>query len=130
MKKITTVMIAMLLLTLSVLAAHADQEGNARWCNIDSHGCYLNEEGGAKSYMHFWSVESCKFFMGNDDPCKNVVARYSGSDNRLPLEPAPEPAVHQPKPAVLLSVSELYELFISFIPMELFKLLLLKLLII
>ena len=69
-------MIAMLLLTLSVLAAHADQEGNARWCNIDSHGCYLNEEGGAKSYMHFWSVESCKYFMGNDDPCRNVVARY------------------------------------------------------
>ena len=112
MKKITTVLIAMLLLTLSVLAAHADQEGNARWCNIDSHGCYLNEEGGAKSYMHFWSAESCKHFMGNDDPCRNVVARYDKDPYRLPLEPAPEPAVHQPKPAVLLSVSELYELLL------------------
>ena len=99
MKKITTVLIAMLLLTLSVLAAHADQEGNARWCNIDSHGCYLNEEGGAKSYMHFWSVESCKYFMGNDDPCKNVVARYDKDNHRMPLEPAPEPVVYR-QPAV------------------------------
>ena len=102
----------MLLLTLSVLAAHADQEGNARWCNIDSHGCYLNEEGGVKSYMYFWTVESCKYFMGNDNLCKNVVPRYYSADGRHPLEKAPEPAVHQPKPAVLLSVSELYELLL------------------
>ena len=116
MKKISTVLIAMLLLTLSVLAAHADQEGNARWCNIDNDGCYLNEEGGVKSYMYFWTVESCKFFMGNDDPCKNVVPRYYSADGRHPLEPAPEPIVYQPKKPVkpeeptIPGIAKLYEM--------------------
>ena len=106
----------MLLLTLSVLAVHADQEGNARWCNIDSDGCYLNEEGGVKSYMYFWTVESCKFFMGNDDPCKNVVPRYYSADGRHPLEPAPEPIVYQPKKPVkpeeptIPGIAKLYEM--------------------
>ena len=110
MKKVTTVLFAMLLLTLSVLAAHADQEGNARWCNIDSHGCYLNEEGGAKSYMHFWSVESCKYFMGNDDPCRNVVARYDKDLYRMPLEPAPEPVVYKAIPKVKpITIEEILE---------------------
>ena len=106
MKKITTVLFAMLLLTLSVLAVHADQEGNVRWCNIDNDGCYLNEEGGIKSYMYFWTVESCKFFMGNDNPCKNVVPRYYSADGRHPLEPAPEPIDYHPSAAS--KTTELY----------------------
>lgn len=103
-------MIAMLLLTLSFLTVSADQEGNARWCNIDSYGCYLNEEGGAKSYMHFWTVESCRYFMGNDNPCKNVVDFYTEDKYRLPLEPAPEPQI-QPVTATqrIISILELYE---------------------
>ena len=115
MKKITTVMIAMLLLTLSVLAAHADQEGNARWCNIDSHGCYLNEEGGVKSYMYFWTVESCKYFMGNDNLCKNVVPRYYSADDRHPLEKAPEPIVYQQP--VVKTITEWYTLPVTIIQM-------------
>ena len=108
-------MIAMLLLTLSVLAAHADQEGNARWCNIDNHGCYLNEEGGVKSYMYFWTVESCKYFMGNDNLCKNVVPRYYSADGRHPLEKAPEPIVYQQP--VVKTITEWYTLPVTIIQM-------------
>ena len=110
MKKITTVLIAMLLLTLSVLAAHADQEGNARWCNIDSHGCYLNEEGGAKSYIYFWTEASCRHFMGNDDPCSNVVPHYNEDQHSLPLEQAPEPVVYQQPKKMVIPLEEILEL--------------------
>ena len=111
MKKITTVFFAILLLTISFLAAQADQEGNVRWCNIDSDGCYLNEEGGTRSYMYFWTVESCRYFMGNDHPCNNVVPFYTEDKYRHPLDPAPEPVEYHPQPAGPRSVSEWYELF-------------------
>ena len=90
MKKITTVILAMLLLTLSVLAASADQEGNARWCNIDKDGCYLIEADGSISYMYFWTEAARLHYMGDKTaPYTNVVPRYYSSDNRHPLEPAP-----------------------------------------
>ena len=114
MKKITTVLFAMLLLTLSVLAVHADQEGNVRWCNIDSDGCYLNEEGGVKSYMYFWTVESCRYFMGNDNPCKNVVPFYTEDKYRHPLEPAPEPIDYHP---AINTITEQYTIPVTIIQM-------------
>lgn len=94
--KITTVFFAMLLLALSVLTASADQEGNARWCNIDNDGCYLIEADGSHSYMYFWSEAARKHYMGDiTKPYENVVTRYYSTDGKHPLEPAPEPIVYK-----------------------------------
>lgn len=67
MKRIATVIFAMLLLALSVLAASADQEGNAHWCNIDKFGCYETAEDGSTYYIMFWSESARKYIMGNLD---------------------------------------------------------------
>ena len=89
--KITTVFFAMLLLALSVLTASADQEGNARWCNIDNDGCYLIEADGSHSYMYFWSEAARKHYMGDiTKPYENVVTRYYSKDGKHPLDAAPK----------------------------------------
>lgn len=55
-------------------AVYADQEGNAKWCNVDKFGCYETNEDGSTFYIMFWSEEARKNIMGNlTAPYTNVV---------------------------------------------------------
>ena len=88
-KKLFVVLFAILCLAVMAVSAFADQEGNERWCNIDSHGCWVtNEETGGQDYIMFWSEESRQYFMGEKtEPYKNVVDRcFDCKSGKLPLE--------------------------------------------
>lgn len=82
-----------LTLMLSFSAVLADQDGNARWCNMDQYGCWVTAEDGGKSYIMFWSEESRKYFMGDiTAPYTNVVDYcWTCTNGKLELEKAPEP---------------------------------------
>ncbi len=55
-------------------AVSADQDGNAKWCNVDKFGCYETDEDGSTYYIMFWSEDARKNIMGNlTAPYTNVV---------------------------------------------------------
>lgn len=76
-------------ITITVSAA---QEGNHRWCNVDSYGCWDIDEDGNQFYIMFWSESARAYFMGNNSaPYSNVTDFCDDcKDGNMGLAPAPE----------------------------------------
>ncbi|MBQ6518139.1 MAG: hypothetical protein IJI14_05420 [Anaerolineaceae bacterium] len=88
--KLFAVLFTVFCLVLLTAAVSADQEGNSRWCNIDSYGCWVTDKDtGGQSYIMFWSEESRQYFMGDTtEPYKNVVdCCVDCESGKLPLGP-------------------------------------------
>ncbi len=77
------VLICAALSVLSVSAAYYDQNGNARWCNRDSYGCWVTGENGEHEYIMFWSEAARDYIMGKGSNAP-IVERFSAGV--LPLK--------------------------------------------
>lgn len=79
------------------ITASAAQDGNHRWCNVDSYGCWDIDEDGNQFYIMFWSESARAYFMGNSSaPYSNVTDFCDDcKDGNMGLAPAPaeEPSV-------------------------------------
>ncbi len=77
------VLICTALSVLSVSAAYYDQNGNARWCNRDSYGCWVTGENGEHEYIMFWFEAARDYIMGKGSDAP-IVERFSAGV--LPLK--------------------------------------------
>ncbi len=77
------VLICAALSVLSVSAAYYDLNGNARWCNRDSYGCWVTGENGEHEYIMFWSEAARDYIMGKGSNAP-IVERFSAGV--LPLK--------------------------------------------
>lgn len=78
--------LSFVLIFLLSAAAYADQEGNAKWCNMDEYGCYETGEDGSTYYIMFWSEAARQRIMGNlTAPYTNVVDYCYNCNGRMGL---------------------------------------------
>lgn len=86
MKKVTLLSGLMMLILLLTVPVSADQDGNAKWCNIDQYGCYETEADGSTYYIMFWSESARQAIMGNlTAPYTNVVDYCYNCNGRMGL---------------------------------------------
>ncbi len=82
------VLICAVLSVMSVSAAprdrYYDQNGNKRWCNSDSYGCWVTGENGEHEYIMFWSESARDAIMG---PGSNAPIGTNPGTSELTLLP-------------------------------------------